>query len=410
MNTKEIFILSITALNERKVRTILTIMMVVVGCSLIVVLNGLSAGQTAFLEQQLNNLAANVLTVTPGQRSFSSVTTTPSIVFNSVVVNKMNSLPYVDEVIPQYSANVQINSQARIQQSSLLAMNPEKLYVRLPNLEMEDNSVIKQNDPSAILIGNSVAYPAGSTIPIVTIGQSVKITYSYVDDQGEQQEDSRVFVVSGILKESGDRSIDRSVIINEITGNTLLKKSGKFDSLMVVAQTPELVEVVSQEITDLYGSSIGISSLKSRLQFRQSFTEGNNAFIISVGVIALVVGAVGIVTTLYNSVTERIKEIGTMKAIGAKSSSILILFLIEALLIGIIGGSVGIIAGIIVGHGLSSLLAPPGFGSSSVIEPVYYAVDLVKVWLLSVSLSVIAGILPAWKASTLSPLAALRRE
>jgi len=101
MNTKEIFVLSITALNERKVRTILTIMMVVVGCSLIVVLNGLSAGQTVFLERQLNNLAANVLTVTLGQRSFSSVTTTHSIVFNSVVVNKMNSLPYVDEVIPQ---------------------------------------------------------------------------------------------------------------------------------------------------------------------------------------------------------------------------------------------------------------------------------------------------------------------
>lgn len=410
MNTKEIFILSITALNERKVRTVLTIMMVVVGCSLIVVLNGLSAGQTNFLEQQLNNLAANVLTVTPGQRSFSSVTTTPSIVFNSVVVNKMNSLPHVNEVIPQYSANVKINSQARIQQSSLLAMNPEKLYVRLPNLEMEDNSVIKQNDPSAILIGNSVAYPAGSTIPIVTIGQSVKVTYSYVDDQGEQQEDSRVFVVSGILKESGDRSIDRSVIINEITGNTLLKKSGKFDSLMVVAQTPELVEVVSQEITDLYGSSIGISSLKSRLQFRQSFTEGNNAFIMSVGVIALVVGAVGIVTTLYNSVTERIKEIGTMKAIGAKSSSILILFLVEALLIGIIGGSVGIIAGIIVGHGLSSILSPPVIGSRSGIEPVYYVADLVKVWLLSITLSVVAGILPAWKASKLSPLVALRRE
>jgi putative ABC transport system permease protein len=289
-------------------------------------------------------------------------------------------------------------------------MNPEKLYVRLPNLEMEDNSIIKQNDPSAILIGNSVAYPAGSTIPIVTIGQSVKVTYAYVDDQGEQQEDSRVFVVSGILKESGDRSIDRSVIINEITGNTLLKKSGKFDSLMVVAQTPELVEVVSQEITDLYGSSIGISSLKSRLQFRQSFTEGNNAFIMSVGVIALVVGAVGIVTTLYNSVTERIKEIGTMKAIGAKSSSILILFLVEALLIGIIGGSVGIIAGIIVGHGISSILSPPALGNNSGIEPVYHVMDIVKVWLLSVTLSVIAGILPAWKASKLSPLVALRRE
>jgi len=58
------------------------------------------------------------------------------------------------------------------------------------------------------------------------------------------------------------------------------------------------------------------------LQFRQQFTEGNNAFIQSIGVIALVVGAVGIITTLYTSVTERIKEIGTMKAIGAQNSTL----------------------------------------------------------------------------------------
>lgn len=410
MNTKEVFSLSVSALNERKVRTILTVLMVVVGSSLIVVLNGLSAGQTNFINEQLNNLAANVMTVTPGQRSFSSATATPSIVFNSVVVNKIDSLPYVDEVIPQYSANVQMNSQARILQTSLLAMNPEKLYVRLPNLEMEDNSVIKKNDPSSILIGNAVAYPAGSTMPIVTIGQSVKVTYAYVDDDGEQQADSRVFVVSGILKESGDRSIDRSVIINEISGNTLLKKSGKYDSLMVVAQSPEMVEVVGEQITDLYGSSVGISSLKSRLQFRQQFTEGNNAFIMSVGVIALVVGAVGIVTTLYTSVTERIKEIGTMKAIGAKGRSILVLFLVEALLIGIIGGTVGILVGIVVGHGISSVISPPVLGSRGSVEPIYYPLDLLKVWILSVTLSVIAGILPAWKASKLSPLIALRRE
>ncbi|MGY5148734.1 MAG: ABC transporter permease [Candidatus Nitrosopumilus sp. bin_68KS] len=410
MNPKEILLLSFSALNERKVRTLLTVLMVVVGCSLMIVLNGLSAGQTQFIENQLNQLADNVLTVTPGQRSFRSVDTTPSIVFNSAVVNKINSLSSVVDVVPRYSGTVDLNSQARVLRTSVLAMNPDDVYVSVPGLEMEAGSVIKRNDPSAILVGQSVAYPDGASFPIVALGQSLKLTFRYVDTDGEQQEDSRTFVVSGILKESGDRTLDRSVIINENVGNTFLKKSGKFDSLLVSLHSAELISQAEDDLKELFGTSIGISSLQSRLQFRQQFTEGNNAFIQSIGVIALVVGAVGIITTLYTSVTERIKEIGTMKAIGAQNSTILWLFLMEALLIGLLGGTAGILVGMMSGYALSSVLSPPGFGNTSNIVPIFHFVDTLYVWLLSVALSISAGILPAWKASTLSPLVALRRE
>jgi putative ABC transport system permease protein len=409
LNPKETFALSLSALNERKVRTFLTVLMVIVGSSLMIVLNGMSAGQTQFIDNQLNQLADNVLTVSPGQRSFRSVDTTPSIIFNSVVVSRIDSLPYVKNVVPQYSGSTDLNSQARVLRVSVLAMNPEDIYVSVPGLELEPGSVIKPNDPSAILVGTSIANPDGSTFPIVTLGQSLKLTFTSVGDNGEQESESRVFVVSGILKESGDFSLDRSVIIKESVGNSFLKKSGKYDRLLVVAQSSELVDEVEKDIQDLYGTSIGISSLQSRLQFRQAFTEGNNAFILSIGVIALVVGAVGIITTLYTSVTERIKEIGTMKAIGTQSSSILSLFLIEALLIGLIGGTSGVIVGILAGNLLSSIISSPIPGTPS-IEPVFQIMDLMKVWILSVGLSVLAGILPAWKASRLSPLIALRRE
>jgi putative ABC transport system permease protein len=409
MNTSQLFALAFNALSERKTRTILTIMMVVVGSSLMIVLNGLSAGQTKFIDDQLNQLADNVLTVTPGQRSFRSVDTTPSIIFNSVVVGKINSLLYVKDVVPQYLASVNLNSQSNVLRTSIVSMNPDNVYVTVPNLAMEEGSVIKPNDPSAALIGYFVAYPDGATIPIVVLGQTVKLTFTYIGDDGEQKEESRVFVVSGILKESGDRTLDRSVIVNESVGNSFLKKSGKYDSLLVVSESPELTGIVEEEIREHYGSSIGISSLQSRLQFRQQFTEGNNAFILSVGVIALVVGAVGIITTLYTSVTERIREIGTMKAIGAQSRTILSLFMIEALLIGILGATLGIIVGIIAGYTLGSSLNT-GIPGSSSIEPIFLPLDLLKVWLLSTGLSVTAGILPAWKASKLPPIVALRRE
>jgi putative ABC transport system permease protein len=164
---------------------------------------------------------------------------------------------------------------------------------------------------------------------------------------------------------------------------------------------------------------------------RLNLTNGNSAFILSVGMIALVVGAVGIVTTLYNSVTERIREIGTMKAIGAQGKDILALFLVEAVLIGILGATIGLLAGIGAGYALSSISVtlPTGGGgggggafaggvraaagavaSSPHVAPIFLSLDMIKVWILSVVLSIGAGILPAWKASRLSPMVALRRE
>jgi len=410
LNIGEVFRLSFEALNERKVRTILTVLMVVVGSSLMVGLNGLSAGQLYSTEQQLNQLADNVLTVTPGQRSFRSVDTTPSIVFNSAVVQKINSLPYIDIVVPQYTGSIDLNSQGRVIRSSVIAMDPQKVYAMIPNLELTEGSVIKSNDPSAILVGNTIAVPDGATSPIISVGQTIKATHTYVDEDGEQQEDSRVFSVSGIMELTGNPRIDRSVLINESVGNSFLKKSGKYDSLWVVAQSSALVNVVQSEIRDLYGTTIGISSLQQSLQFRQNFIGGFNSFILSIGVIAMFVGAVGIITTLYTSVTERIKEIGTMKAIGAQSTNILSLFLVEALIIGILGGTFGIAIGIGAGYSLTFLLfSNLPFGGSG-ITPIFVFEDLIKVWLLSVSLSIVAGIYPAWKASRLSPLIALRRE
>jgi putative ABC transport system permease protein len=326
-----------------------------------------------------------------------------------VVVSKINSLPYVEEVIPRYSGSVQLTSQGNTVNTSVMSMNPEKLFVIVPKLEFVEGSVIKPYDQSAMLVGHEVANPPGSTSPLINIGQTVKTSFSYVSDDGTQQKETRSFIVSGIIKQSGNNQIDRVIVINEESGNLLLRKSNKYSSLMVVAQSSELVDVVQKQITDTYGPTIGVSTAQSSLAFRASFMDGLNSFILSVGMIALVVGAVGIITTLYTSVTERIREIGTMKAIGAQSRTILSLFMVEALLIGILGATLGLVVGIVAGYGLGSSLST-GLPRSSSVSPVFLPMDLLSVWLLSTGLSIAAGILPAWKASQLPPIVALRRE
>ena len=410
MHPKEIYSLSFDALNDRKVRSVLTILMVVVGSSLMVGLNGLSAGQSAFVNQQLNNLATNVLFVGSGQQNFRSETATASIIINSVTVSQIKSLPYVQDVVPEYTGSVSIKAQGNTIRSNVLALNPQKLAVIVPNVQFVVGSSIRPNDPSAMIVGDSIANPPGSTTPLIAVGQTVKVTYSYTDTNGKPQQESRSFIVSAIMKPTGYNQYDRAVIINEDSGNALFHKSGKFDSLVVAAQSSDYVDTVQQEITGLYGSTIGVTTPKAIMAVRATFLNGNSSFILSIGVIALIVGTVGIVTTLYTSVTERIKEIGTMKAIGAQNNDILALFLVEAVLIGILGATIGSLAGIGAGYGLSSISFTPGVRSSSSITPVFLPVDMVKVWLLSVALSIGAGLFPAWKASKLSPMVALRRE
>jgi putative ABC transport system permease protein len=431
-NYKQILILSVDALRERKLRSALTILMVIAGGALMVALDAMSAGNTAFINSQINSLAPNIMFVSSGQHRLSGPSAPPTIIFNSQVVSRIKSLPYVQDVIPEYKGSLQLNAQGNIQSASVTAMNPIKIYEKNPSMELVPGSAIKPGDPTAVLVGNTVAYPPGDPTPFLTVGQYVRGAYTYstalsttatsssTNGYGTPTTATKTFVVSAIMQPTGDSGTDQSVYINEAEGNKLFNKAYKYDAMMVTAKSPDFVNVVAKEITDLYGANnIGVTTPAALLQTRQQTQSGTAAFTLGIAFIALLVGAVGIITTLYTSVNERVKEIGTMKAIGAKNVFILTLFMSEALLIGLLGATSGILMGIggayvLSGFAPQSTLGPGagggGGGSTHVhIDPIFMPSDLVHVWVLSLLLSLAAGVMPAWKASRLSPLEALRR-
>lgn len=417
MDVKEIFLLSFDALKERKARSALTILMVVVGSGLMIALNGISAGQNNFVNKQLNTLAPNVLFASSGQHSFGQGPNAASITINSAVVDRIRSLPFVQEVVPAYQGQVSLESEGSFLNSPVLATDPQKIYLIDPSLQLNEGSTIKPTDPSSILVGDSIANPPGKTSAFLFVGETIKATSNYVDPvTGVQKKESKSFMVSGIIQPTGNNQIDRAVIINTDAGNTLFHKSGKFDEMVVIAQSATFADTVQQEITNLYGDNIGVITPKAILQARERFINGNSSFILSVAFIALLVGAVGIITTLYTSVNERIAEIGTLKAIGAQKSFILSMFLVEALIIGLLGASLGLAVGISGSYVLSDFSGgrpggggDRGGGSQVHISPVFLPSDLLNVWILSLLLSIGAGLFPAWKASRLSPILALRR-
>jgi putative ABC transport system permease protein len=437
MDFRDILSLSFDALKERKVRSALTIVMVMVGSSLLVAVNGIGAGFSAFFNEQFKNLAPNILFVSSTQQDENSDTggpgvggvgapSTAKITLNDAVVSRLKSIPFVEEVIPSYQSQVDVESAGEIKSFSVLSIDPTKLTVIAPTLGFVEGSSIRQNDPSSILVAEDVANPPGEDTPFISLGQSVKVRYSFVDPQtGKSEQETKNFVVSGIMESTGNPTIDEALVINEDSGNSLFQKAGKFDSLFVTTQSSEFVDVVEDEIRKLYGNDIGITTVKAILETIEEFTGGINAFLSSIAIVALVVGAVGIITTLYTSVIERVKEIGTLKAMGAQNRTILVLFLIEALLIGIFGATFGLAAGIGMGYALSATFSSESSDDSSSEEtgetsttssdessttPIYLAQDMAGVWAISVSLSILAGLFPAWKASRYLPVEALRSQ
>lgn len=417
MKIGEIFKLSFEAIKERKARSLLTILMVLVGCSLMVALNGISAGQSEFIKKQMNSLAPNILFVSNGQRSFrGGDSQTPTIVINTIVVDRIKSLPFVSDVIPAYQGQATLDAAGNSITTSVIGTDPQRyIYAISPSIELVPGSSVQSNNPSSIVFGDTIVNPPGKTTPLVSLGQTVRATYNYVDpDTGKPQTVSNSFVVTGIMAPTGNNQLDRAVIINSVSGDSLFLKSGKFDQMIVVALSADYVPTVQKEITSLYGSNIGITTPKAILQARERFTSGNASFIQSIAFIALLVGAIGIITTLYNSVNERTSEIGTIKAIGASRVFILLMFLFEAFMIGLLGSTLGVMSGAAGAYALSSsgTGTRPGFGGPGgqpQITPIFIPGDVINVWVLSIILSILAGLYPAWKASGLSPVLALKR-
>lgn len=422
MKLDEIYYMSFEALKDRKARSILTILMVVVGSSLMVALNGLTAGFSAFIERQFSNLAANVLTLTNSQGGGNfgpgggfggggqTATSGTTITFNAAVATKIKSLALVNDVIPVYQGRVSLEAQGKTRNVSVFSIDPDKLLTIAPTLQLSDGSELKQNDPTGMLVANFVANPEGAPT-FLAVGQTTKASYSFTDPYtGEDKTETRPFIIRGVIAQTGNPNIDRAVIVTPEVANALLHKNGRYDSMMVVVPTPDDVAAVQDEVKAIYGNGIGVSTPQAALQARQQFTSGFSSFILAIALVALVVGAVGIVTTLYTSVTERIREIGTIKAIGALNKDILLIFVAEASIIGIVGASLGLAFGMIAGSFLTGPFGFRGGGTAPDITPVYLASDLLYVWSLSVALSLLAGFYPAWKASRLEPIMALRRE
>ena len=405
--------LSFGALRERRLRSALTVLMVIIGVALMTSINGLGGGMNNFVTEQLGTLAANVLIVTPSANMFApEAQSGMQTKLTAQTVRTIERMQGVRYVVPYFTGAATLKSAGKTRTVAILGIDQSKLVYITPKFTLESGSIVSAGDSSGIILGYTIAHPSNLDAPFANTGQTVSIEFSRVESQGGLEKlitVRKAFGVRGIANELGTQEVDSLVAISLTEANILFQKGGLYDGLYVITSNPDDNDKAEAAITKFYGKNIGVMSPKAIASTVQELMGTFIGFLSAIAAVSMFVGAVGIITTLYTSVMERTREIGLLKAIGYTRETVLFMFLTESFAIGLLGALLGLVLGIVGAYVLIQVL-PFGVGQGISIKPYFSPPSLAQVFLLACALSVIAGLYPAWRASTMNPITALKKE
>ncbi|MEM2909789.1 MAG: ABC transporter permease [Nitrososphaerota archaeon] len=432
MKLLDIVHLAIMALRDRKLRTILTILGVVIGPAVIVSLISATQGLSHSISSQISKMGVETLLITGG---FGRT----SVNIDDKMVREMLSIEGVRDIIPYYSiasGEVRIGGKSvTIEPASytVIALDFYNLEKMFPGISLvEGTDTLSTNSGSSCIVGFSVANPTDPSMPSIKVGDSLVITTTRLSG-GTQTSSSRSFLVKGTLTYYGQGFFlnpDVSIFVPVKVGELLTGRKS-YSGLFIKAESVEMVEIIQNAIVERYGEGIRVVSISTITESVSSIMNSVSTFMGSIASMSLIVAFLGIMTTMFTSVTERVREIGLLKALGFKTKDVMLLFIMESMMIGLIGGLIGISVGSVgsymvmyffrgglgmtgapastVGtrqYGMSAGLGQPQLSVSPIITPELIITTL----LLAVLIGILAGLLPAWRAAKLTPIEALRYE
>jgi len=382
--------LAVAGIRANKMRSFLTMLGVIIGVAAVIVLVSIGQGASKSVTTSIQGMGSNLVTV-----SIRSNETSKTLTYDEVM--QWKERPGVQGIAPVISGNVSVKYGNKTYDTSLEGVNDEYKDVRNYNVQAGGRFIIPTDlsfRQKVVLLGTEVSRQLFGTMN--PVGETVKI-------------DGQNFRVVGLLEEKGSASMgsnDDKVIIPLTTAQRLTSSIG-IRSVYIQAASPETVDTVVAQIdnimlkklkdTDAYRVFNQAEMLSTVSQVTGTLT----AMLGGIAGISLLVGGIGIMNIMLVTVTERTREIGIRKAIGAKRKDILRQFLIEALVVSCAGGIIGIILGLGGSRILGSLMSIQTAISLEVIGLAFG---------FSVLIGIVFGMYPANKASKLSPIEALRFE
>lgn len=403
---KDYFILAFGNLKHRGLRSWLTILGVFIGIAAVVALITMGNGLREAITGQFSTLSIDKLIIQNAETGMGPPGSTAIKKLNEHDIKVIKQVNDVDEVIPRLLRIIKIEFNKNIVFEYLMSIPNDvkqaEVFYNSANLKTENGRLLKSEDSGKVLIGANIAKGENFEKEI-NIGNKIII-------QGKS------FEVVGILKIASSFEINEAIFMNEKDMKDLLNIKDEYDLIVVQIFDSKNAETVAEKIKESLRKDrkekIGEEdfSVQTPLQAISSVnTILNiiNLIVAGIAAISLLIGGVGIANTMYTSVLERTKEIGTMKAVGAKNKEILYIFVIESGLLGLIGGIIGACLGIGLAFSISAI-------ANSVIGTEIFAVQLSYSLIFgsiafAFSIGLISGLMPAIQASKLKPVDALRK-
>ncbi len=391
---------------QRKTRSYLTIIGIVIGIMAIVGLISIGVGMQVYMDEQIGKMGVNkiiIMPVPPGGALGGP--TSASTYFTDRDVRTVEKVRGVDANCYMVYRTSLITYKDIDATAPVVGMVPsiaEDAYFDVQGYELGSGRALEDKDTHKITIGYWTAhktFKVRDTYKEVKIGDKIEIK-----DQG--------FKVVGIMEEIGNREDDMTITMSLDDAERLFDVSNEYDFFFVKIKEGADPEDVADRIRDRLEDEHDEEDFTVMTAAQLSETVGGilsavSAVLIGIGAISLLVGGVGIMNTMYTSVVERTREIGIYKALGAENNTILMLFLVESGLIGLIGGLIGIV----LGFGMALIVEMIGKGMGVGLLHAWISWELTAFALLfSFSIGVLAGFLPSRSASQMDPVDALRHE
>lgn len=406
MKFLELLRVSLRALRANKMRSMLTMLGIIIGVAAVIAMVGIGNGATASITSQIQGLGSNLLIVSPGQSNSGGVKGATGS-SNTLLMADIPKIEAAGSAVKAVAPFVNTNAQAVYGSgnASTSASGTTAAYAQVRNLEIAQGRFLTQEDVDSFtrvaVVGPTVVKNLMGDANADILGKTIKLK-------------NIPFLVVGVTASQGSSGItnnDDVVYIPITTAQDRMIGNKFLRQIFIEASDADVMTIAQNQVTyalrnahklqDSQADDFTITNQADVLKTMEGVTQTLTMLLGGIAAISLLVGGIGIMNIMLVSVTERTREIGIRKAIGAKGRDIMIQFLIEAVVLSIAGGGIGILIGwggsILVGKAMS-------MATSVSMTSVLLAFGF------SAGIGIVFGVFPAKKAANMDPIDALRYE
>jgi putative ABC transport system permease protein len=395
---------SLVNIMQRKMRSLLTILSILIGITAVFALMSFGLGIQSYIDNLATESGADKLFIQAN--GMGAPGTDANFYISKDDIDFVAKRQGVKEITGIYYGAAAVKFDDQTKYNYLFGFDPkqEKFIMEANNMDLAKGRNLKAGDSTKVVLGYNYQIADKIFKKKIALGDKIDIN-------------GQKFEVIGFYSEVGNPSDDAQVYITSATYEEMFPdKKDKYGFVMVRSEKgvdPEkLAETIKEKLRKHKGQEEGkenfyVQTFADMIATFKTVIDIINNVLVLIALISVVVAAVNIMNTMYTSVLERTREIGVMKAIGARNSEILKIFLIESGMVGFIGGVLGVILGYLVASTGGYIAAVSGYAALKPYFPVWLIVGCI---IFAFLIGALSGFFPARQASRLKPVDALRYE